>query len=229
MDRRQALTALGVGAVSLAGPAAPAAEHGQKDKPGGRPVDQFHAYLCAFHVGKKDPTFVVEAHHYCMPVGDEVHQCCIFDKNGPGAKLLGVEYIISDKLYRQLPDAEKKYYHPHVYEITSGMLVAPDLAPDKELELMKGLLLTWGKTWHTWPDPQAALPLGEPLLMWAATRDGQIPEAALAARDRKYQIDTPGLRQKRAVLGPVPQVDPPKSVDSLGRQWTNDGPDVPRK
>jgi len=79
-----------------------------------------HLYLCAFHIAKKNPKLVFEAHHYCMPVADEVHQCVISDGTGKNARILGVEYIISDKLYRKLPDAEKKYYHPHAYEITSA-------------------------------------------------------------------------------------------------------------
>jgi hypothetical protein len=30
------------------------------------------------------------------------------------------------------------------------------------------------------------------------------------------------------VLGPVPQIEPPTSLDQVGRQWTNDGTDEPR-
>ncbi len=227
MDRRNALKTLGtvaglaVGSQSLEG-----AEHGEKANM--VPLEGMHLYLCAFHIAKKDPKFAVEAHHYCSPVNDEVHQCVIFDGNGKNARILGVEYIISDKLYRSLPDAEKKFYHPHTYEIISGQLIAPALPAAKEKELMKGLLLTWGKTWHTWPDPKTALPMGEPLLMWAATKDGQISANLLAGRDKLLKISTPEIRKRRSYLGPVPQVDPPKSVDSLGRQWTNQGPDKPK-
>jgi hypothetical protein len=41
--------------------------------------------------------------------------------------LLGVEYIIGDESYRKLPENEKKFWHPHAYEILSGQLVAPAL------------------------------------------------------------------------------------------------------
>lgn len=229
MDRREMLGRLGVGAAGLAAgctgqAAAEAAEpHDQT------PLDECGLYLCAFHIAKKDPKFQVEAHHYCSRVADEVHQCVIFDSADKGAKILGVEYIISDRLYRTLPDAEKKYYHPHTYEVLAGLLVAPGMAEGAEHELMGKLVTTWGKTWHTWPDPKTPVPMGEPLLMWAYTKDGQIDPAMLADRDRRLQVSTPKARKRRSALGPVPQIEPPKSVDDIGRQWTNDGPDVPDK
>ncbi len=227
MDRRKLLGTMGTTAAGLAAgvsmrPDAVAAEPHDET-----PVGQFHLSLCAFHIAKRDPKFQVEAQHYCSPVNDEVHQCVIFDSNRKDARILGVEYIISDRLYRGLPVAEKKYYHPHTYEVLSGLLIAPDLAEAAETELMGKLVTTWGKTWHTWADPKAALPMGEPLLMWAHTKDGQIDPELLAARDRRFGVATPAMRQRRAHLGPVPQVNPPKSVDEIGRQWTNEGPDEP--
>jgi hypothetical protein len=48
---------------------------------------------------------------------------------------------------------------------------------------MEGLLLTWGKTWHTWPDPSTGLPMDEPLLMWSANRDGHVSEKRPCSRD----------------------------------------------
>jgi hypothetical protein len=228
MDRRKALAALG---LSAAGGFTAAAQggHGKKDNGAAGPLGQLHGYLCAYHLAKKDPTFVVEAHHYCAGLSDDVHQCVIFDKNGKNARILGVEYIISDKLYRSLTVAEKKYYHPHTYEITSGLLIAPGLSPEDEDKLMTGLLTTSGKTWHTWPDPATALPMGEPLLMWSTTKDGQVKQELLDQRDKQFKVSTAKLRKRRAVLGPVPQIEPPKSLDEVGRQWTKDGPDQPAR
>jgi hypothetical protein len=199
-------------------------------RPGGMtPIRQFHLYLCAFHIAKHDPAFHVEAHHYCSPVSDEVHQCIVYDSPGKNARILGVEYIISDRIYRSLPDEEKRYYHPHAYEILSGQLVAPDLSRKDEKELLKGLVRTWGKTWHTWPDPKSPLPTGRPLLMWSINKDGQLADGPLAERDRRLGVSTAERRKDRASFGlPVPQVDPPKSVDQVGRQWTQNGTDEPR-
>jgi len=229
MDRREALTAFGVTAVGLASGTSAQADHGADAAQGASPLSQMHLYLCAFHIAKKDPKLLFEAHHYCMPVADEVHQCVIFDSTGKNARILGVEYIISDKLYRKLPDAEKKYYHPHTYEITSGLLVAPRMKATEENKLMEGLLTTWGKTWHTWPDPKTELPMGEPLLMWSASKDGQISDEILAERDKRLKVSTKDIRKRREYIGPVPQIEPPKSLDDIGRQWTNEGPDEPKK
>ena len=230
MDRRDVLGLLVAGAAGLAAVCA-GHEVARASEPHEKtPVDECGLYLCAFHIAKKDPRFQVEAHHYCSAMSGEVHQCIIFDSGGKGARILGVEYIISDRLYRGLPDAEQKYYHPHTYEILSGLLVAPGMAEGAEHDLMGKLLLTWGKTWHTWPDPKTALPMGEPLLMWSHTKDGQVDPKMLAERDRKLRVLTPAIRRRRADLGPVPQIDPPKSLDEIGRQWTSDGPDErPRK
>ena len=226
MNRRDALYAVGSVGVGRFLEAPAHANHEKKEQQRTDPLSQMHLYLCAFHIAKKDPKLVFEAHHYCMPVNDEVHQCVIFDSNGENARILGVEYIISDKLYRALPDAEKKYYHAHTYEITSGLLIAPGMAVKDETKLMEGLIKTWGKTWHTWPDPKTALPMGEPLLMWSATKDGHVSKETLAERDKRFGVSTGQIRKRRAHIGPVPQIDFPTSLDDLGRQWTNSGPDV---
>jgi hypothetical protein len=239
MSRNAALGLLAAFAVGLTlgltlarpGRVANADDHPQsaRDRTG-HPMADAHLYLCAFHIAKKDPKFQVEAHHYCSEVRPGVHQCLIFDNRGQGARVLGVEYIINDAIYRRLPDSEKKYYHPHTYEILSGQLVAPTLAADTEDKLMEGLITTWGKTWHTWPDPAEALPLGDPLLMWSIGGDGQLDPKLIEARDRKLGIATEEVRKRRArVLGlPVPQIAPPKSIEDLGRQFTNQGPDQPQ-
>jgi hypothetical protein len=158
-------------------------------------------------------------------------QCVLFDSTGPNAKLLGVEYVVSDATYRALPEAEKKFWHPHTYEVLGGGLVAPGMPEDDEKKFMKTLLTTWGKAWHTWPDPTTAVPVGEPLLIWSLTGDGQCDDAVVAARDKEFGIDTRAIRARRGKeLGlAVPQIPHPKSMNDLGRQWTASGDDKPKK
>lgn len=194
-----------------------------------RPIDEIHLYLCAFHVAKENPTFQIEAHHYCGAQGGDVHQCVIYDSLGPNAKLLGIEYLIDDETYRTLPEEEKQYWHPHAYEILSGQLVAPDL-PDQGDKALSGLLATWGKTWHTWRDPRTVLPIGEPLLMWSANGDGQIDTKLIEKRDEQFGISTAGIRHRRQSLGfAVPRIPPPRSIREPGRQWTPTDPDEPTR
>jgi hypothetical protein len=108
------------------------------------PIDKMHLYLCAFHVAKNNPSFQVEAHHYCSHQGGDLHQCVIYDGRGPAAKILGIEYIITDDAYRKLPAGEKTYWHPHAYEILSGQLIAPDM-PKHGDDAFPGFLKTWEK------------------------------------------------------------------------------------
>ncbi len=196
------------------------------------PIGNHDLFFCGFHVAKKTPTFQVTTMHYCGMRGegdDEMHQCLLYDSVSPGAKLLGVEYIVSDKVFRSLPDEEKPYWHPHTYEVLGGSLVAPAMGDEAEMDFMKYLLTTWGKSWHTWPDPTTPVPLGEPLLMWALTGDGQADTEKVAERDKQFGVSTAQVRAGRvaAIGDEVPQVPPPESVATIGRQWTASGEDRP--
>ncbi len=199
MNRRRALltagTALGTALIggALPRPTAQACELK------GTPLEAMHLHLCAFHVAKSDAKLQVEAHHYCMPlVKDEVFQCIVTDSNKPGARILGVEYIVTDAIYQKFAKEEKELWHPHNYEVTSGLLVAPALPEADEDKLMAFVKTTWGKTFHTWPDPATKLPLGKPILMWAFEEDGQIDPKLIEKRDRDHKIDTAAIRKRRA-------------------------------
>lgn len=39
--------------------------------------------------------------------------------------MIGVEYIISERLFKTLPEDEKKLWHSHISEVKSGLLTAP--------------------------------------------------------------------------------------------------------
>ena len=195
------------------------------------PLDNHHLHFCGIHCAKKDPRIQIVTQHYCGMVGEGMHQCLLYDSVGKNARLLGVEYIVTDEIYRKLPDVEKRYWHPHTYEVLSGGLIAPAMKPDDEMEFMKGLLLTWGKTWHTWPDPTTPVPMGEPMLMWSLTGDGQGDTNVIAARDKEFRVKTADIRKQRikAIGYDVPAVPPPKDMDVIGRQWTATGEDKPSR
>ncbi|CAF3869269.1 unnamed protein product [Rotaria sp. Silwood1] len=82
------------------------------------------------------------AHHYCSHFNQDVRQCILF--------------MNSDR-----PD------HSHVYEVKSDALVAALGVPNiVEKEVMKELIHTYGKTFHTWQiDRDDSLPLGVPQLI----------------------------------------------------------------
>jgi len=236
MTRREALeylAALGTTAA-VTETCADAAGHAQQPHGNNRymgPVSHPHLHFCGIHIAKNDPKVQIIAQHYCCPLGEEMHQCLLYDSFERNAKLLGVEYIISDRTYRALPQNEKRYWHAHTYEVLAGGLTAPGMRADEEMKFMKAIITTWGKTWHTWPDPRTAVPMGEPLLMWSAMGDGQINREVIAARDRLLNVNAQTIREARVKeIGlEVPQVALPKTVDTIGRQWTNDGDDTPRR
>ncbi len=198
------------------------------------PVKDIHLYLNAFHIAKNNPGFEIEAHHYCSMrnldvSGEDIHQCVIYDSNVAPAKLLGIEYIVSNDTYQALPADDKKYWHPHAYEVISGQLIVPDL-PDMGDDALEGYIKSWGKTFHTWPDPSTDVPLGEPLLMWSAGADGQISQKMIDKRDKQFNISSNELRIRRQKYGyQVPRVDVPASIDENGKLWTSKGSDTPKR
>ena len=64
----------------------------------------------------------VEAHHFCACPNEDVRQCVIYDSDKPNARLIGLEYIISNELFEGLPEEEKVYWHSHKFEVSSGTL-----------------------------------------------------------------------------------------------------------
>ncbi len=151
------------------------------------PIGDIHAHVCGIHFYSGDMSRQIIAEHYCSHLSDEVLQCVIYDSNKPGARLIGVEYIVNAKIFESLPPEEKKLWHSHNYEVKSGVLTAPGMADAAEKDLMKALIGTYGKTWHMWQvDRGDKLPLGIPQLMMAFTADGQAKANIIAERDKLY-------------------------------------------
>lgn len=170
------------------------------------PVRALDHYLNGFHVMKDDTSLHMEAHHYCKGLNEEFTQCVIFDGNTATSNIIGLEYIISDRLFDTLADDEKRLWHPHNYEILSGELVLPGVPAVAEKAALEKKLNSYGKTWHVWDTGHAghpaahALPVGEPLLAWSYNHDGEIPPKLLEARDARMGIVTSEKRQERAPL-----------------------------
>ena len=171
-----------------------------QDKP---PIEALNAYLDGFHFYSGNIRAQMEAHHYCAVLNEELIQCVIYDGNVKDARLMGVEYIVSERLFRSLPAAEKSLWHSHVHEVRSGQLIAPGIPQAAEHALMKKLVGTYGKTFHTWhTDLQKELPLGVPQLMMGFTADGQADAAMVAARDKRFGVDSSEKRKNRADIAP---------------------------
>jgi hypothetical protein len=184
-----------------------------------RPMD---IYLSGFHVAKKNPSHQMEAHHYCRQVNEDFAQCVLFDGNTTDANLIGIEYIISETLFESLPMQEKRYWHPHNYEILSGQLTAPGIPDVAEKALMRGKMNSYGKTWHVWNSAPFGrhgdrLPLGGPILEWSFNHDGEALPGLIEERDRRMGTDIAQERLKRNDL--VPLAKPQTGVDVLKKKF----------
>lgn len=204
-------------------------EAGARLLQGNAPVAGMDIYLVGFHPMKEHPEHQMEAHHFCRQVNEDFAQCALFDGNGAQARLNGVEYIISEKLFAGLPADERRYWHPHNAEILSGQLVAPGIPAAAEKALMKGKMNSYGKTWHVWqtggPEGQGdRLPLGPPMLAWSFNRDGEARAGLVEQRDKSLGIDSAAKRRERAELQSLAR--PQSGVDDL-RQAFPKARDIP--
>ena len=170
------------------------------------PVRAVDHYMNGFHVMKDDPSLHMEAHHFCRGLNEEFTQCVIFDGNTETSNIIGLEYIISERLFGTLAEDEKRLWHPHNYEILSGQLVLPGVPAVAEKATLEKKLNSYGKTWHVWDTGHAghpaahALPVGEPLLAWSYNRDGEAPASLVQERDERMHISTAEKRRERASL-----------------------------
>jgi len=172
------------------------------------PLKSFSTYLDGFHFYNGNINAQMEAHHFVSQLNEDFYQAIIFDGNEKDAKIMGIEYIVSARLFKTLDEEEKKLWHSHHHEVKSGTLIAPGIPEEAEHELMEKLVSTYGKTIHTWhTDQKQALPVGSPMIMMSFIKDGQLNIDLLKARDEKFNISTEKTIKKRQDIA-TPIVDP---------------------
>ncbi|KAK7747231.1 hypothetical protein SLS53_001484 [Cytospora paraplurivora] len=172
------------------------------------PIKSICAHLNAFHVYADDPKRFVEANHYCTHLTEDVRQCILYDSPNPGARLIGIEYMISPKLYESLDTDERKLWHSHVFEVKSGMLIMPQPSPlvpqaaweKAETAEMEDVVELYGKVYHLWQvDKGHNIPLGEPKLMTSFTKAEQMPDFEKAVGERDSRFGGVDWRRKKEI------------------------------
>ncbi|OQV09326.1 hypothetical protein CLAIMM_13459 [Cladophialophora immunda] len=134
--------------------------------------------------------------------------CLIYDSCKPGARLIGVEFMIPKARYEALDPEEQRYWHSHEFEVKSGMLVLPYPASHKrrkdkwdelETRAMEEVVTLYGKLYHFWQvDRGDDLPLGPPTLMGSLTESRQLDvDTAMKERNEECGIDQPAKRRLR--------------------------------
>lgn len=180
------------------------------------PLDAMSTYLNGFHMYADEMGRQVEAAHFCVHLRHDLHQCVIFDRNAPDARLIGIEYIISEERFRALPEDEKQLWHSHHYEVKSGTLTAPGVPEIAEHSYFSDLVTTYGKTFHTWQYDRDDFPYGVPQLMMGLTQDGQVKQELVDERYRRSGVSTSQKRKSRADI-PMPEVVPGANSWESGR------------
>jgi hypothetical protein len=135
------------------------------------------------HLVKELPERSAVAYHYCKPLNDEVSQCVLYDGTGPDARLIGVEYLVSDAIYQKMSADEKAYWHDHKFEVDRGLIRSLIQSGDEEKATLAKLRTLWGKTYHTWASGRT-YPQGPARLFWSVTGEEPFvlgPEAKLPA------------------------------------------------
>lgn len=134
--------------------------------------------------------------------------------------------MVTPRIFRTLPEEERKLWHTHEFEVKSGMLIMPapvgiagsvwDAAETAEME---DIAPVYGKTYHMWQvDRGDVVPMGSPQLMGSFTsaesvekaREGGI-DALLEDRDKRFGVSYQQKAKKREGIPPVDK-DPGKFI-----------------
>jgi hypothetical protein len=183
------------------------------------PPAQLGLWLDGFHKVDGHPNEQMEVHHFCAAPKQGPIQCALWNGSGADAKLIGIEYIIDADTFNALPPEEKRFWHSHVHEVTSGALVAPGKTEQEENDFFKKSISTYGKTWHTWDEGRSAkVPLGRPELMMSFTEYGVLRPELVRSRDQSLGLDTSKLRERRAqAITDIPKVASGADAGENGR------------
>ena len=82
-----------------------------------QPLNQIHQNLSGFHCYATDRSRAVLSHHYCSCAPGQtsekgtVRQCVIYDSDQKDAKLIGIEYVVDEEVFKGLDEEEKKFWH----------------------------------------------------------------------------------------------------------------------
>lgn len=158
-----ALCFLLAGAAALAQAPGPAGAPAPSPAPKPTPADGHTIHVTAPHLidGKVRGPF----HHYCKVVApDPFIECLLYETDDPGAKLVGIEYIVAKTLTRDPAVVPKKLWkkvwHDHAEEIATGNVKVLDLPAEKAKEVADTVAKTDGIVFSLWPEG-APLPNGK--------------------------------------------------------------------
>ncbi|XP_015876159.3 oil body-associated protein 2C [Ziziphus jujuba] len=185
-----------------------------------KPIKQMNQHVCTFAIYAHDMSRQIETHHYVTRLNKDFLQCAVYDSDDSTGRLLGVEYIVSDRIFDALPPDEQKLWHSHAYEVKSGLWVNPRIPEMVARPELENLAKSYGKFWCTWQiDRGDVLPVGAPALMMSpqGVSMGTVKPELVQKRDNKYNISTEALRMSRV------EIDEPEWINPQADYWKQHG------
>jgi len=167
-----------------------------------KPLSSLDTHVASVKCYSKDNTRQMPVHEYLGHLNDDVMQAVITDSDRKDAKIIGVEYIITQKVFDKLPAEEQKLWVYKGGEVTSGTMVAPRMPGPMEHKLMQDLAPTYGKSFALWQVDKYPLPLGVPQLL-SVPRSDSLSRDLLNQRDKALGIDSQrGADDRRDIRPP---------------------------
>ncbi len=100
-------------------------------------------------------------HHHCKVYDDGTASCLLFPTGmGDQDKPYGIEYVITAKMYEELPEEEKSLWHYHKTELPAVHATFPDMTADEVAKVKPVLDETYGKVFYFW-NIDDKYPIGE--------------------------------------------------------------------
>jgi Protein of unknown function (DUF1264) len=128
--------------------------------PGG-PTGGYTLHIDAdFHFGSPHPHEI--AHHWCKTISPTLTECQLYDSDGPGAKLVGVETIVPASVWATFTPSEQALWHYHKTELKKIHATLPDTPKDKQAAIIAAISNTYGKVWILWDPMTSTNPIGQP-------------------------------------------------------------------
>nr|XP_024365131.1 oil body-associated protein 2A-like isoform X3 [Physcomitrium patens] len=81
-----------------------------------KPIQAFQQHICTWAIFSQNMKRKIETHHYAARLNDDFLQCAVYDSDQANARLIGVEYVISEKVFKTFPQEEKQLWHSHAFE-----------------------------------------------------------------------------------------------------------------
>lgn len=176
-----------------------------------KPINNMSQHACTFALYSQDMTRQIETHHFVTRVNQDFLQAAVYDSDDSNARLIGVEYIVSDAIFETLPPGEQKFWHSHAYEIKSGLWIHPRMPEMIVMPELKNLAKTYGKFWCTWQtDRGDKLPIGPPSLMMSPQSEGVgvVKPELVKKRDDNYKLLKDDLVKSRVEIAEPEWINP---------------------